>query len=82
MVKEVTTIQQAYNLMTAPMQLHKFGTSYNKAVAFVLAESQQDATSLIKAQMPEVDWSVLRYLGAKELHQLKPCVMLNQFPVF
>jgi len=81
-VKKVTSFKQAYNIMTAPMRLHKFGTSYNAAVAFVLAESEQDAEKLIKAQMPKVDWPTLTYLGAKELHELKPCVMLNQFPVF
>ena len=79
---EVTTIREAYDIMTAPMRLHKFGTSSNAAVAFVLAESEQDAEKLIKAQMPKVDWPTLTYLGAKELHELKPCVMLNQFPVF
>lgn len=78
---EVNTIREAYQILN-PMKLHKFGTSYSTAVAFVLAPSQEHATKLIKARMPDVDHPTLTYLGAKALTELGPCVMLNQFPVF
>lgn len=77
---EVTTIQQAYNLMTAPMQLHKFELLGDGKVAFVLAETPKDAYKLIHATTPAEHRAKIKHVGTKKLHELKPCIMLNQFP--
>lgn len=80
---EVTTAQQAYHLMTAPMKLHKFITPYNNASAFVLAETQEEARSLLLKQCAEIEHASIKYQGAKELYELdKACVLMNQMLPF
>lgn len=79
---EVPTIAEAYELAKNQLRLYKFGMTSCPNVAFVLATTRNEAEALIKAAMVDVDWPDLIYLGCKEMHELKPCIMLNQFPVF
>lgn len=78
---QVSTVREAYNLATAP-RLHKFRHSAAPVFAYVLAYSEAQARELILPKIMPEDREHLTYLGAKPLHELKPCVLLNQFCPF